>query len=188
MAKRKPQLTLLKKESSAYGGELLKTRKGRAHGRPLSTKATMHLVLRSSKARGKMSFRHFQKEITQILNKFSLKHGVKVIRLANVGNHIHLQIKLINRFAYKPFIRAVTSAIAMKITGRNRWTLAKAQSKESSKFWDLRPFSRVIESFKEYLTLKDYIEINELQGFGYTKDDAKFIIALDREKRNLSAG
>lgn len=181
MSKRKPQLSLLKKQSSAYGGELLKTRKGRSTGRPLSTKSTMHLVLRSSKAKGKMSFQKFRKEITQILAKFSEKHAVKIVRFANVGNHLHLQIKLANRFTYKPFIRAVTSAIAMKVTGRNRWTTSDTES--NGKFWDLRPFTRVIESLKALLTLKDYIEINELEGFGYTRVDAKWEMALEKHRR-----
>jgi hypothetical protein len=185
MANRKPQLSLLKKQTSAYGGELLKTRNGRSHGRPLSTKATMHLVLRSSKAKGKMSFRNFKKEITQILEKFGTKFGVKVVRFANVGNHLHLQIKLSNRFTYKPFIRAVTAAIAMKVSGVNRWS-PKPKSKE--KFWDLRPFSRVIESFKAFLNLRDYIEINQLEGFGYSRADARWEVTLEKERWQRSSG
>jgi REP element-mobilizing transposase RayT len=186
MAKRKAQLALLEKNSSAYGGELLNTRKGRSRGRPLSTKATMHLVLRSSQAKGKMSFRNFKKEITEILGKFSLKYGVKIVSFANVGNHLHLQIKLSNRFAYKPFIRAVTSAIAMKVSGRNRWTTPS--NKKDEKFWDLRPFTRVIEGLKAFLTLRDYIEINQLEGFGYSRGDAKFEIVLDKERRLRFSG
>lgn len=188
MSKRKPQLSLLKKHSSAYGGELLKTRKGRASGRPLSTKATMHLVLRSSKAKGRMSFRHFRKEITQILNKFSAKHSVKIVSFANVGSHLHLQIKLANRFTYRPFIRAVTSAIAMKVAGRNRWTVSSKNDEDKEKFWDLRPFTRVIESLKAFLTLRDYIEINQLEGFGYTRDDARWEMTLDKERRLRRSG
>jgi REP element-mobilizing transposase RayT len=185
MPKRIAQISLLKKQSSAYGGELLKTRKGRSTGRPLSTKFTMHLVLRSSKAKGKNSFRNFKKEITQILEKFGTKFGITIVRMANVGNHIHLQIKLSNRFTYKPFIRAITAAIAMKVSGRNRWTNA-ATKKE--KFWDLRPFSRVIESFKGFLNLGDYIEINQLEGFGYTRADARWEVTLQKERRQRRSG
>src|SRR5690606_30259428 len=47
--KKAKQLRLLKRQESDYGGELLKKREGRAHGRPLSTTNTMHLVLRSSR-------------------------------------------------------------------------------------------------------------------------------------------
>lgn len=39
-----PQLNFLKKASRAYGGELLKTRKGRLRGRPIDTKNTKALT------------------------------------------------------------------------------------------------------------------------------------------------
>jgi hypothetical protein len=50
------QAELFSKQQKAYGGKLLQTRRGRAHGRPLSTKHSMHLVLRSSLAKGTLSF------------------------------------------------------------------------------------------------------------------------------------
>src|SRR3954470_8509659 len=108
MAKRKPQLSLLEKQSSAYGGELLKTRKGRAHGRPLATKSSMHLVLRSSKAKGDWSFKKKNNEIKikTIISRFSKKYGVRILSLANVGNHLHVHIQLTTRQGYNPFIRA----------------------------------------------------------------------------------
>ena len=122
MTMKSSQLNLLKSQPKAYGGELLKTRKGRSRGRPLDTKNTMHLVLRSSKAKGLWSFKRTvnEKKISLILKKFSRKHGVKILSLANVGNHLHFQIMLNNRFTYKPFIRAITSGIAMAVTGKSR--------------------------------------------------------------------
>jgi REP element-mobilizing transposase RayT len=166
------QIALIKKLKSAYGGELLKTRKGRASGRPLSTRSTMHLVLRSSKAKGKWSFIQFENEykIHEIVGRFAAKYGVKILSLANVGNHLHFQIKLSSRHTYKPFIRAITSAIAMAITGASRWKRGKG------KFWDYRPFTRVIETFKEYLNLKDYLVLNRLEGLGFDRQHARFII------------
>jgi hypothetical protein len=113
------QYQLLKDSPKAYGGDLLKTRKGRSEGRPLDTKNTMHLILRSTKAIGPWSFwkPKNKNEIRRITSKFSQKYGIKIISMANVGNHLHFQIKLTNRFTYKPFIRAMTSAIAMAVTG-----------------------------------------------------------------------
>src|ERR1700689_5388498 len=110
MKQKKNQLKLLKDEPKAYGGALLKTRKGRSRGRPLDTKNTMHLVLKSSKAVGDWSFWKpgNKEEIRKIIRKFSNKYGIKILSLANVGNHLHFQIKLYNIHTYKPFIRAVT--------------------------------------------------------------------------------
>ena len=201
---------MLAKEKSAYGGDLLKTRAGRRRGRPISTRDTMHLVLRSTKAKGDWSFRKPKNAacVNRIIDKFAVIYSVRVISMANVGNHLHMQIKLSNRFTYKPFIRAVTAAIAMAITGRNRWTaetreqgragtqahgsagkqaqgtagtLENRGSVRREKFWDYRPFTRIVESFKALLNLKDYIKINQLEGEGYNRDDARFMLKVERE-------
>src|SRR5262245_22435472 len=112
---RSKQLKLLGSENSAYGGELLKTRKGRSRGRPLAVKNSMHLVMRSSKAKGDWSFKRAvnKRKIEAIINKFAIRFAVKILSIANVGNHLHLEIQLTNRFTFKPFIRAITAAIAM---------------------------------------------------------------------------
>lgn len=170
------QISLLKKQKSAYGGELLKKRKGRLSGRPLTTKETMHLVLRSTKAKGEWSFKRPKNEhkIQQIIHKFSIRYGVKIISMANVGNHLHFQIKLSHRYTYKPFIRAITSAIMMAVTNASRWH--KKLASQSQKFWDNRPYTRFVQSFKAYLNLKDYIKINQLEGMGIDRDFARLLI------------
>jgi len=226
MKRKDPQLSLLEKKPLAYGGDLLKTRKGRRGGRPLETKSTIHLVLRSTKAKGDWSFKKPKNEraIQNIVKKFAHKYQIKVISLANVGNHLHFHIKLNKLWTYKPFIRAITSAIAMAVTGTNRWTKSEASSSISTaskamnlslqrvisrggisgngkfaidarttkkapevklstkasftkqKFWDNRPFTRVVRSLKALLTLRDYIHINELEGFGYRREEARFLV------------
>ncbi|MDX9731402.1 MAG: transposase [Bdellovibrionales bacterium] len=180
---RHPQLTLLKKQKSAYGGELRNTRAGRAGARPLAVKQTMHLVLRSSKAKGAWSFRHARnaRRIQEIIHHFAGKNGVFILSMANVGNHLHIHMKLMNRFTYAPFIRAITSAIAMAVTGRSRWRKPTAQTKNEKKesFWDYRPFTRVIESFRALLTMRDYVRINQLEGCGVTRAEARSMIYTD---------
>jgi REP element-mobilizing transposase RayT len=208
--KKEVQTEMLKKQKKAFGGELMKTREGRKGCRPLATRATMHLVLRSSKAKGEWSFKKSKNErkIEAILEKFSKKFGVMVLSMANVGNHLHLHIKLSNRYLYKPFIQATTAAIAMAVTGTSRWSKKKEQvgraeqeqseSLESPEkqnperqypikqnqseaparkrlhFWDYRPYTRVVQNFKAFLTLKDYIQINQFEGFGQSKLQARF--------------
>jgi hypothetical protein len=177
------QLALLKKENSAYGGELMKTRKGRSRPRPLSTRETLHLVLRSSKAKGDWSFakKENRGKIQGILARFSRKYGVRILSYANVGNHLHFHIKLSNRYLYAPFIRALTAAIAMAVTGCSRWKPLKAQAKD--RFWDYRPFTRVVRSFRAFLNLKDYIWLNQLEGYGYSRHQARFFVAWERASR-----
>ena len=112
-------------------------------------------------------------KIKRLLEKFSARYGVQILSTANVGNHIHLHIKLANRHTYRAFIRGLTSAIAMAVTGFNRWN---KPPKGWKGFWDYRPFSRLIVSFTEFLNLKDYIYINRLEGFGYQRGQAEWIV------------
>ncbi len=149
-----------------------KKRPARKGPRPISVKHSMHLVLRSSKAKGLWSFLKPANKlrIKSILVKFSQKFGVSIISLAIVGNHIHLQIKLSHRQTYKPFIRAVTAAIAIAVTGVCRWRPS------SEKFWDLRPFTRIIESFRELMNLGNYIYLNQLEAAGFSRAEARHIL------------
>ena len=174
------QLALLRQERQAYGGDLLKTRRGRAHARPLTTRGTKHLVLRSSRAKGEWSFRKPQNKarIENILTHFARKNGLRLLSTANVGNHLHLHVKLSTRHTYRAFIRAVTAAIAMAVTGASRWRPGEG------KFWDRRPFSRVMRGLRSYLNVRDYIEVNQLEGLGYRRDEARFAVAW----RNAGAG
>ena len=88
-------------KDTSYGGDLLKTRKGRRRGRPLDVRKTMHLVLRSTLAKGTWAFNKSlnRRAIERILQKFSDKYGVKILLTAYVGNHLHLHIKLSSRHA-----------------------------------------------------------------------------------------
>lgn len=197
------QLNLIPKMKSDYGGRLANTRAGRSHGRPLSTKNSMHLVLRSSQARGTKSFRHGQnrKKIRAIIEKFSQKYAIRLHSLANVGNHLHLHFQLTRRESYKPFIRAITSAIMMAVTGISRWTRTRdfdskatylkrsqevppqKQKKASTRFWDLRPFTRIVSSWTGFLKLSDYIAINQLEAVGHSRPSARFYVAWENAAR-----
>lgn len=191
---RSPQLVMLKRQKNAYGGELRKTRIGRG-ARPLSTRQTMHLVMRSSKAQGDWSLRHprHRKRVTAIIVRFARVNGVRVLSLANVGNHLHLHIKLGNRFAYARFIRAVTGAIAQAVTGRTRWKARRARKQNTNapaaanaeKFWDYRPFTRIVESWRAVLNLRDYVRLNQLEGDGTGRREARAWIEIEKRLREM---
>ena len=190
---RSPQLKLLKNQDLSYGGSLLNTRKGRAHGRPISTRETMHLVLRSTRATGIWSFQlpKNKQKIEEIVRRFASKYAVRVMSLGNVGNHLHFHIKLGHRASYRPFIRAVTGAISMAITGASRWKRVRGvggkgydgtptiggggKNLSAEKFWDYRPFTRVVRGFAAFLSLKDYIDLNQLEGIGFSRTQSKHV-------------
>ena len=98
--------------------------------------------------------------------------------MANVGNHLHFQLKLSNRFTYTPFIRALTASIAMAVTKTSRWNPLKAEAKD--RFWDRRPYTRAVKGITGYFKLRDYIEINKLEGFGFQKPQAPFFLAWNQ--------
>ena len=118
-------------------------------------------------------------KITKILEKFSDKYVVKILSMANVKNHLHLQIKLSTRHTYKKFIKAVTSAIVMAVTGVSRI------KKLATHFWDYRPFTRVVIGYRARLSLENYIEINELEGLGHNRAEAIFLIGEEKSRRSV---
>jgi hypothetical protein len=173
--------------NGGYGGSLMTKRKGRSFSRPISTKHTMHLVLRSSKASGPWSFRKSQNEkmIYELAKKFGHRFAVKIVSLANVGNHLHFQLQVTKRHLYKPFIRALTAAIAIKITGVSRWTNAGGTR---LKFWDYRPYTRIVTAFKYFLNLKDYFQINQWEGLGTNRQMARVLIIKGIFLKEFSSG
>jgi REP element-mobilizing transposase RayT len=146
------------KKIQAFGGTLLKNKKNR-HARPLCTKRSIHLILKSSQATGEKSFKHYKnsKRVQELCFKLARRYGIKIYEYGNAGNHIHLLIKLSNRFTYFAFIRNLTGTMVKKIMGSQKLT---------KKFWDYRPFSRVVEWSKAYRIAKDYVLLNQLEGLG----------------------
>jgi len=163
-----------------YGGDLLKTRLGRSTARPLSTHYTMHFVLRSTQAMGERSFRkpeNFSK-VHAILDGFAEKHGVKIYRAAVNLNHLHLNLGVRSRTTYNRFIRAISAAIAMAIGGGRRG------APFLKKFWDRRPFSRIVRGPQEEANLADYLQINHLEGFGFSREKARWLVRMYRQINN----
>lgn len=150
-------------EKSEHGGSIKGSRKRK---RPVGVRSTMHLVLKSRHAKGTWSFRRNEFTIREILQKFARKNHIQILSAAYVGNHIHMHLRVKRRDLFRSFIRATSAAIMMKVTGYSRWT----PSPEGFQFWDARPFSRIVSSWKEFLNLKAYIEINQWEGMGYSKN------------------
>jgi putative transposase len=154
------------KSALSFGGSLLTKRRNR-HARPVSSKDSMHIVSKSSKARGNFSFRHGSNRanVQFILEKHCLKYGVTLIRFSNNFNHLHLHLKFPSRALYVRFIRSVTGQIAMAVTGANKTRSVKSIFGRKG-FWDHRPFSRVVKGFRGFKTANDYIRLNQLEAEG----------------------
>lgn len=127
----------------------------------------MHLTLRSSMAKGERSFLAsrsrrvlIEKKIREVAEKF----GVSIYKIAVVGNHIHLLLRATSRGGFISFLRAITGIIARIVLGAER---GKAKLKETTRFWDQRPWTRVIAWMKDFANVKKYVQqnFNEAMGF-----------------------
>jgi REP element-mobilizing transposase RayT len=131
--------------------------------RPIAIKRPMHLVLKSSLASGKNSFLkpRLRGRIQDVLQKAAQSKGVKIYRFANSGNHLHLIVLPKSRVAFLAFIRTISGLIA-------RITLGVERGKAlGMKFWDARPYSRILEWGRDYRRSCDYLLKNELEALGF---------------------
>jgi len=166
------QLDLLPKSAKLYGG-IHRSKRNARGARPLASTQTIHLVMRSTKAIGKMSFTYHHSLIKRLIESQALKSHVKVMDWANVGNHLHLHIQLprVFRASYNRFIRGLTGAIALKLFKANK--LCKIVHTNKDRFWDLRPFTRVLTSWREFKSLRHYILVNSFEGLGFSRQESE---------------
>jgi hypothetical protein len=147
------------KDIKEFGGRLLK---GNAkEKRPVSVKRAMHLVVRSSKAHGSYSMFRKERLIQETVMKQGRRFGVKVYRLANGGDHLHLTVLPRSRAAFNSFIRSVTGLIARLILGAERGNA------KGIKFWDNRPYTKIIEWGREFRAVSQYLLQNTLEALGF---------------------
>lgn len=144
---------------TSHGGT--KTKGHRKLERPLSTKKWIHLVLKSEKAKQNMSFLMPKNKIyiESIVQKKAKKFGVVIADFANVGNHLHLKIKISSRENFQKFLKAITALIARFVTGAKR-------GKSFGRFWQGLAFTRVLCSNKENLILRGYFMGNREEATG----------------------
>ncbi len=149
------------KTKDCFGGSLLKNSNAKT-ARPLSSKLPIHLVLRSGLKGSVFSMHHprsFEK-VNQCVRVTARKHGIKIYEYANVGNHMHLLIKLRSVPGWKPFIRELTGRLSQVIQNR------KPQAKHL-KCWAQRPFTRIVRGWgRAYHAVKDYVLLNQMESAG----------------------
>ena len=188
--KKSKQYSFFKSRPKFFGGALLDGK--RKSFRPLSSKDSIHFVLRSQWALGRDSFLVLRnkKAIDSIIKRFAKKFGVRIYEQAINSNHIHLLLMITNRSLYRAFIKAVAGMIASHMMGQQSFQLfSKSRrvsvtgdgangSKESKKtsarqadksqgFWQFRPFSRVVNWGRDFKTCLKYLKQNVLEALGF---------------------
>ena len=152
---------MFKNSKLFFGGEYLKNSNPKT-ARPISVKNAMHVVLRSSHAKKQLSFLSKSRcfKIQSIINKQAKKFNIKIYSKSINSNHIHLLIKLNTRDSFSKFIKVITSRIACITMG------VKKGKAKYLKFWDSRPYSRIISWGKAFTKAKEYVEKNILEACG----------------------
>lgn len=124
----------------------------------------MHLVIKSSKAIGRLSFLNHQRHLHQALSRSATKWGVQIKKTAWVRNHVHLVLQLGSRIQYQGWIREFTAAIVRVLKERlkNHTELLN----QLAQFFDHRPFTRIMEWGKDYQNALEYLTLNQMEVFG----------------------
>ncbi|MFL5815287.1 MAG: transposase [Bdellovibrionia bacterium] len=161
-----------KSSGASHGGEL--SRGKRKTLRPIDSKQALHVVLRSSKARGNLSMLHPKhcNAVEKYVQKTAQRWGVRIYRFANVGNHLHLLIKVPSRSAWKSFSREIAGGIAQIVTGAKKGEALKRHSDaslpESAQrgFWDHLLFTRIVNFGRDFKIVSAYLIKNLFEAAG----------------------
>ncbi len=147
----------LKPSKLCHGGDLNKGK--RKEKRPVSTRKYMHLVLKSSYAKGEFSFLNAKHrlQIDRIIKTTAKKNFVVIADGVNMGNHFHLKVKCKDPVYFKRFLRIITCKIVMLVTG------ARKGKSFGKRFLDSIPYTRILTSSKEELGLRGYFEANRIE-------------------------
>lgn len=132
--------------------------------RPIHFNKALHVVLRSSKAKGARSMMSplLEGRVWDIIKKHADKNGVRIYEYANAGNHLHLLIRVKRRDFYKKFIRSITGLIARAVSGSEKGRPLNGP------FWDARPFTRVVQfAGGEFKKVKLYLSRNRCEALGF---------------------
>lgn len=147
------------KREDGFGGATLKGNP--KTNRPLESKMPIHLTMRARKSVLRLP-KTFE-VVNRTVYAVARKHGVKIYKFANVGNHLHMAIKIPHVRRWAAFIRELTGRLA----------LVCRHFRDYKSFWLYRPHTRIVRGWKKaFRIVKDYIDLNiwEAEGFISRKD------------------
>jgi REP element-mobilizing transposase RayT len=131
-------------------------KKRRKMKRPLIPGLITHVVFKSSKAKGDLSFYKNKRLVEGLLKERSNKFLVQVVAFVNMGNHLHLKVKFKDPVRFKNFLKTYAALLARRITGAKKGITF-------GRFWDGLVYTRVLTSAFEELGLRGYFEGNHIE-------------------------
>ena len=94
--------------------------------------------------------------IAKLLPVKAKKFGVELKEFVNMGDHIHFEIRILNRRCFQNFLRSITSLIARHVTGARKGV-------RFGRFWEGLAFTRVVETSFEEWKLREYFIANRVE-------------------------
>ena len=91
--------------------------------------------------------------------------GIRIYRYANVGNHIHLLIRVPSRAAWQRFLRELAGGIAIIVTGAKKGCALDKNSSQRG-FWDYLAFTRIVSFGRDFSGVARYLVKNLFEGAG----------------------
>lgn len=127
--------------------------------RPLDSRRPIHLVLKSSHARGRLNFLTTKNRplVEKIVREWARYFHVKIHGFENVGSHLHIIASFPKRECFGNFLRTVTALIAREVTG------SRKGRPFGKRFWDDLAFTRVIAGWRDFRGMKNYLFKNHLE-------------------------
>jgi REP element-mobilizing transposase RayT len=156
--------------------------------RPVAVKQAMHVVLRSSLARNERSMLLHDRTIQRVLQRLAKRFHIRLYDIANSGNHLHLILRLPHRQALTPFLKAASGLIARIVLKVERGQArapreARVGARQTKpRFWDARPWTRIVSFGPDFKRLKDYLMLNRADLAGFTRASYR---AMLKEVRRL---
>ncbi len=186
------QLAFLPRSKKEHGGSLSVGK--RRVLRPMSSKYSLHITLKSHHAiGGRCLFKH-KKMILRMMRKSSRLFQVKVYSYAVCGNHLHLLIKGPDRFRLQNFFRVFAGHTAQNIlklcplreiaggAPQSQKKIASGRkmgcAKNQRKFWSFLTYSRVVTWGREFKTVCQYIERNVLETLNIIAYKRRFVLKV----------
>lgn len=162
-ARQQPLLTGFSRQELRFGG-LLNQGKRKA-ARPFSHRVPIHVVLKSSRARGSWSLKRHSERVERLLRMTARAYQIRVFYHANVGNHLHLLIRTESRSyptakaQFQAFLRRFSGELAFQIMGAKK-------GEPKGRFWDAIPFSRLVHWGRDFARARVYVFKNLFETAG----------------------
>ena len=195
--KKPRQLQLFKRDLKSFGGSLLLgKRKGRRPFSSKDS-LHLVLRSSWAQGENSFLRKHNKSAIERLISRTAANYQIKVYQRAIVGNHLHLVIRAKQRKQYHIFIRVLSSQIASHVMRQQSFrvfmrslklatkpapsgvrrrgdpprssphtVLQEPQGKEQQ-FWQMRPFSRVLNWGRDFKMACAYVTQNTLEAPGF---------------------